>query len=85
MLLEWIGHAVRMEHGMRVKKISEGKPEWRRRIGRQRLRRLEDVEKDLREMKGKRWRQKAVHRAEWPSVIKQVKALRWPYRYLRCM
>jgi hypothetical protein len=46
--LEWIGHVVRMEHGRMVKKIFEGKPEERRRIGRPRLRWLEDVEKDLR-------------------------------------
>jgi hypothetical protein len=33
------------------------------------LRWLEDVEEDLREMKFKRWRQKAVDREEWASVI----------------
>jgi hypothetical protein len=33
------------------------------------------MEKDLREMKVKRWRQKAVHREEWTSVIKEAKAL----------
>jgi len=36
----------------------------------------EDVEKDLRETKVKRWRQKAVGRKERPSVIKQGKTLR---------
>jgi hypothetical protein len=44
-----------MEHGRIVKKISEGKPEGMRRIGRRRLRLLEDVEKDLQEMRVKRW------------------------------
>ena len=38
-----------------------GKPRWRR---------MEDVGKDLREMKIKRWRQKAVDREEWEYVIK---------------
>jgi hypothetical protein len=33
------------------------------------------VEKDLCEIKVKRWRQKAVDREEWASVIKEVKAL----------
>jgi hypothetical protein len=44
-----------MNQGMSVKKIFENKPEGSRRRGRTRLRRLEDVEKDLREMKVKRW------------------------------
>jgi hypothetical protein len=34
---------------------------------------LEDVEKDLREMKVKRWRQKAVDREERASIIKEDK------------
>jgi predicted transposase YbfD/YdcC len=33
------------------------------------------VEKDLREMKVKRWRQKAVGREEWASVVKEAKAV----------
>jgi hypothetical protein len=39
---------------------------------------LEYVEKDQREMKVKRWRQKAVDREEWASVIKEAQALRGP-------
>jgi hypothetical protein len=39
---------------------------------------LEDVEKDLREMKVKRWREKAFDREEWALVIKEAKALRRP-------
>ena len=62
--LEWIGHVVRMDQGRTVKKIFESKPEGSRRRGRPRLRWLEDVEKDLWEMKVKRWRQKTVDREE---------------------
>ena len=43
-----------MGRGKIVKTIFESKPEGRRRMGRPRLRWLEDVEKDLREMKVKR-------------------------------
>jgi hypothetical protein len=43
------------------------------------LRCLEDVEKDLLEMKVKKWREKAVDRVEWASAIKEAKALRGPY------
>jgi hypothetical protein len=60
--LEWIGHLLRMDHGRDVKKMFESKPEGRRRTGRHRLKWLEAAEKDLREMKVKRWRQKAVNR-----------------------
>jgi len=67
--LEWIGHLVRMDHGRVVTKISDSKPEGRRRLGRPRSRWLEDAAKDLCEMQVKRWRQNAVDREEWSSVI----------------
>ena len=66
--LEWIGHVVRMDQGSRVKKMFESKPKGSRRRGKPRFRWLVDVEKDLREMKFKKWRQKAVDREEWSSV-----------------
>jgi len=47
--LEWIGHVLRMDQGRTVKKMFESKLERRRR-GRPRLRWLEDVEKNLRQM-----------------------------------
>jgi hypothetical protein len=61
--LEWIGYVVRINKGRTVKKIFESKLEESRR-GKPRLRWLEDVEKDLREMRLKRWRQKAVDSEE---------------------
>jgi hypothetical protein len=39
---------------------------------------LEGVQKDLQEMKVKRWRQKKGDREEWASVIKEGKVLRGP-------
>jgi hypothetical protein len=47
-------------------------------MGRPRLRWLEDVQKDLWEMKVKIWWQRAADREEWASVIKEAKALRGP-------
>jgi hypothetical protein len=38
-------------------------------------------ERDLREMKVKRQRQKAVGREEWASVIREAKGLRGPYSH----
>jgi hypothetical protein len=52
--LGWIGHLVRMDHGRIVLKIFKTKREGRRRMERPRLRWLEDVAKDLWEMKVKR-------------------------------
>ena len=51
--LEWIGHVVRMDKGRTVKKVFDSKPEGNRRR-RYRFRWLEDVEKDLWEMKVRR-------------------------------
>jgi hypothetical protein len=65
-----------MDQGRMVKKIFESKPEGSIRKGSPRLRCREDVEKDLRKMKVKRWRQKAVDREEWASTIKEAKALK---------
>ena len=53
--LEWIGHIVGMDQGRIVKEIFEGKLEGSRRRGRTRLRWLEDVGEDLRELKVKGW------------------------------
>jgi hypothetical protein len=72
----WIGHVVRMDQGRTVEKILESKLDRSRRKGRPRLRWLEDMEKDLWEMKVKKWQQKSVNRESWASVIKGAKAVR---------
>jgi len=69
-----------MNLGRVDKKIFQSKPEGKRRIGRPRLRWLKVVEKDLREMKFKQWRQMVVDKQEWTFLIKEVKALRGPER-----
>jgi hypothetical protein len=46
-----------MDQGRTVKKIFECKPEGSRRMGKPRLRWVEDTEKDLCEIKVKRWPQ----------------------------
>jgi len=57
--------------------MCESKPEGRRRTGRPRLRWLEDVERDLCELKHKRWRQKAVDRGEGASKGSQKAVGPW--------
>jgi hypothetical protein len=73
--LEWLGHVIRMNETDRpVKKIFEGKLEERRGKGRPRLKRINDVEEDLRKLGVKRWRTKALDREEWASIIREAKA-----------
>jgi len=59
-----------MDQGRTVTKILESNLDGSRRKGRLRLRWVEDVEKDLGEMKVKKWQQKAADREAWASVIK---------------
>ena len=68
-----------MDKGKTVKKIFQSKLEGNRRSGRPRVRWLKEVEKDLREMKVKRWRQKAIDSEEWAYVNKEAKAVRGIY------
>jgi hypothetical protein len=53
--LEWIGNVARIDRGRTVKKVFLSKPEESRRRGRPRLRWVENAEKDVWEMKVKRW------------------------------
>ena len=57
-------------------KIFESKLEDSRIMGRPRLRWLENVQKELWEMKVKRWRERAIDKEGWASVIKMAKVLR---------
>jgi hypothetical protein len=80
--LGWLGHVVRMNETRTVKKIFEEKSEGRRGRGRPRLRWINDVEDDLRELGVRRWRTKAMKREKWASIIKEAEAkLKGPYCY----
>jgi len=69
-----------VEQGRTFKGILESKSEGSRsgRREKSRLSWLEDVDKNLREMRVKKWRQKAVDGEEWASVSKEAKAIRGP-------
>jgi hypothetical protein len=58
--LEWLGHVERMEESRMVKRVFEGHPGVRRKIGRPKKRWPDDTEDDLRLMKVKRWRKNAT-------------------------
>jgi hypothetical protein len=53
--------------------MSDSKSEGRRRMGRPRMRWLEDIERDLREMNVERWLQQAVSTTKWASVIRALR------------
>jgi hypothetical protein len=57
-----------------VKKLLEHKPGGGRKKGRPRLRWIDDVESDLRNMGVKRWRPRALDRTEWASIVREAKA-----------
>jgi hypothetical protein len=53
--------------------VFNAKPEGRRRVGRPRLRWLDDVEADIKAVGVKRWRIKAQDRKEWSAVLREAK------------
>jgi hypothetical protein len=72
--LEWLEHIIRMNKTRTVKKILEEKLGGRRGRGRPRVRWIDDVEDDSRNMGTKQWRIKALDRNEWASIIKKAMA-----------
>jgi hypothetical protein len=58
----------------RTVKIFEEKLGGRRGRGKPRLRWIDDVEDDLKNMGIKRWTIKALDRDDWASIIKEAKA-----------
>ena len=56
-----------------VEKLTEWEPCSSRPVGRPRLRRLEQVEEDLKKMKVKNWREKCKDRRLWNEIVKQAK------------
>jgi hypothetical protein len=73
--LEWLGYVAIMEENTMVKGVFEGHPGGRRNTGRPRKRWLDDIEEDLRVMKVKRWRKKAIEREVWVKIVWEAKAL----------
>jgi hypothetical protein len=63
-----------MEHTRLQKNGINAKPEGRRRVGRSRLRWLNDVGADIKALGVKRWRIKAQDRKEWSGMLREAKA-----------
>jgi len=58
-----------------VKRLYQNTPEGSRRVGRPRLRWMDDVREDLRRMGVTNWRIRAHGRDNWKVVMKEAKGL----------
>jgi hypothetical protein len=72
--IQWLGHVERMDETAMPKRVLKGKLYAMRRIGRPRMRWLEDVIADLRRMGISGWMEKARNRDQWRRIVEESKA-----------
>jgi hypothetical protein len=72
--LQWMWHVERTNEMAMSKRMLQGKIYTTRKIGRPRLRWLEDVHDDLRKMKVEGWGGKMKNREEWRQIVQEAKA-----------
>ena len=72
--VSWIGHVERMEDSRMPKTVMREKTYTRRKRGRPKVRWLDDVQEDLREMGIEGWRRKAQDRDLWKRIAQKATA-----------
>ncbi|PSN44811.1 hypothetical protein C0J52_25712, partial [Blattella germanica] len=75
--IDWVGHVLGMDQQRDSRNILEGRPEGRRKVGRQKLRWLDKV-KEVLKLQVKIWRLKVKNREEWAVVVKEARVLKGP-------
>jgi hypothetical protein len=78
--LQYLGHVVRMEEDRVPKRILDQHPGSRRKPGKPRKRRLDDVNKDLEVLGLQGWRRQALDREEWVKAVGEA----WVLHGLKC-
>jgi hypothetical protein len=78
--LRWAGHVACMGEGRGVYRVSVGKPEGKRPLGRPRRRWEDNIKLDLRKIGifGANWIRLAQDRVQWWAFVKMVMKLRVP-------
>jgi hypothetical protein len=72
--ISWIGHVERKEGSRKPKRVMREKIYTRRKRGRPKVRWLDDVQEDLREMGIEGWRRKTQDRDQWRRIAQEAKA-----------
>jgi hypothetical protein len=72
--ITWIGHVERMEDSRMTKRVMREKIYTKRRRGRPKVRWLDDVQEDLREMGIEGWRRKAQDTDQWRRIAQEATA-----------
>jgi hypothetical protein len=70
----WVGHVERIEDSRIPKRAMREKIYTRRKRGRPKVRWLDDVQEDLREMGIEGWRRKSQDRDQWRRIAQEAKA-----------
>jgi hypothetical protein len=72
--MQWLGRVERMDETAMPKRVLKGKLYATRRIGRPRIRWLEDVIADLRRKGISGWMEKARNRDQWRRIVEEAEA-----------
>jgi hypothetical protein len=74
--ISWLGHISRMEAERTVKRTYEWQPHARRKRGRPKIRRKDDVREDLKESGIYNWLTRTQDRSSWKEIVEQAKAFK---------
>jgi hypothetical protein len=71
--ISWIGHVERTEDSRMLNRVIREKIYTRRKRSRPKVRWLDDIQEDLREMGIEGWRRKAQDRDQWKRIAQEAK------------